>query len=100
MVIVFYNLSKAFISGNKAFSFGLIQDFIVGISLTVYLIYIISNKELQEIIISIIAAVYGGLLTLLIVLNFIIGFINYSPNVTFRFAQKSSKAFFAKRLGL
>lgn len=64
MVIVFYNLSKAFISGNKVFSFGLIQDFIVGISLTVYLIYIIPNKELQEIIIPIIAAVYGGLLTL------------------------------------
>jgi len=64
MVIVFYNLSKAFISGNKVFSFGLIQDFIVGISLTVYLIYIIPNKELQDIIIPIIAAVYGGLLTL------------------------------------
>ena len=64
MVIVFYNLSKAFISCNKVFSFGLIQDFIVGISLTVYLIYIIPNKELQEIIIPIIAAVYGGLLTL------------------------------------
>lgn len=64
MVIVFYNLSKAFISGNKVFSLGLIQDFIVGISLTVYLIYIIPNKELQEIIIPIIAAVYGGLLTL------------------------------------
>ncbi len=64
MVIVFYNLSKAFISGNKVFSFGLIQDFIVGISLTIYLIYIIPNKELQEIIIPIIAAVYGGLLTL------------------------------------
>ena len=64
MVIVFYNFSKAFISGNKVFNFGLIQDFIVGISLTVYLIYIIPNKELQEIIIPIIAAVYGGLLTL------------------------------------
>ena len=64
MIIVFYNLSKAFISGNKVFNFGLIQDFIVGISLTVYLIYIIPNKELQEIIIPIIAAVYGGLLTL------------------------------------
>lgn len=64
MVIVFYNLSKAFISGNKVFSFGLIQDFIVGILLTVYLIYIIPNKELQGILIPIIAAVYGGLLTL------------------------------------
>ena len=64
MVIVFYNLSKAFISGNKTFNFGLIQDFIVGIALTIYLIYIIPNEELQNIIIPIIAAVYGGLLTL------------------------------------
>lgn len=64
MVIVFYNLSKAFIGGSKVFNFGLIQDFIVGIALTVYLIYIIPNKELQDIIIPIIAAVYGGLLTL------------------------------------
>lgn len=64
MIIVFYNLSKAFINGNKIFNFGLVQDFIVGISLTIYLIYIIPNKEVQEIIIPIIAAVYGGLLTL------------------------------------
>lgn len=64
MVIVFYNLSKAFIGGRKVFNLGLIQDFIIGIALTVYLIYIIPNKELQNIIIPIIAAVYGGLLTL------------------------------------
>ena len=64
MVTVFYNLSKTFISENKTFSFGLIQDFIVGIALTVYLIYIIPNKCLQDVLIPIISAVYGGLLTL------------------------------------
>ena len=64
MVIVVYNLSKTFISENKTFSFGLIQDFIVGLALTVYLIYIIPNKCLQDVLIPIISAVYGGLLTL------------------------------------
>lgn len=64
MVIIFYNLSKAFINGNHIFNFGLIQDFIVGIALTIYLIYIIPNQDLQNIIIPIVSAVYGGLLTL------------------------------------
>lgn len=64
MVIIFYNLSKVFINGNQVFKVGLIQDFIVGLSLTVYLIYIIPNPELQNIIIPIVSAVYGGLLTL------------------------------------
>lgn len=64
MIIIFYNLSKAFINGNRVFNFGLVQDFIVGIALTVYLIYIIPNQDLQNIIIPIISAVYGGLLTL------------------------------------
>lgn len=43
---------------------GILQDFIIGIGLTIYLIYIIPNKELQSIITPIVAAVYGGLLTL------------------------------------
>ena len=64
MVIIFYNLSKVFINGNSPFKFGLVQDFIVGIALTVYLIYIIPNESLQQIVIPIVAAVYGGLLTL------------------------------------
>ena len=64
MVIIFYNLSKAFINGNSPLKFGLVQDFIVGIALTIYLIYIIPNESLQQIIIPIVAAVYGGLLTL------------------------------------
>ena len=64
MIIIFYSLSKAFISGNSPLKIGLVQDFIVGIALTIYLIYIIPNESLQQIIIPIVAAVYGGLLTL------------------------------------
>lgn len=64
MVIIFYNLSKAFINGDSQLKFGLIQDFIVGVALTIYLIYIIPNENLQQIVIPIVSAVYGGLLTL------------------------------------
>ncbi|MBQ2864278.1 MAG: hypothetical protein IJE91_02295 [Clostridia bacterium] len=64
MVIIFYNLSKAFVNGNTVLKFGLVQDFIIGLILTVYLIYIIPNNDLKQIIIPIVSAVYGGLLTL------------------------------------
>ncbi len=64
MVIIFYNLTKAFINGDSQLKFGLIQDFIVGVALTIYLIYIIPNESLQQIVIPIVSAVYGGLLTL------------------------------------
>lgn len=64
MIIIFYNLSKTFINGNHIFRFGLVQDFIIGLSLTVYLIFIIPNDNLKQIITPIISAVYGGLLTL------------------------------------
>lgn len=42
----------------------MLQDFLVGIGLTVYLIYLIPEKELQTIILTIVAALYGGLITL------------------------------------
>ena len=64
MVIVFYNLSVVFIRGNVIFKFGMIQDFLIGIALSVYLIYIIPNETLRDVIIPIISGVYGGLLTL------------------------------------
>ena len=64
MVIIFYNLSKAFINGDSQLKFDLVQDFIVGVALTIYLIYIIPNESLQQVVIPIVSAVYGGLLTL------------------------------------
>lgn len=67
MTIIFYNLTISFLhssSKNVLLKFGIIQDFIVGIGLSVYLIYIIPNQEIKEIIIPIVSAVYGGLLTL------------------------------------
>lgn len=64
MLIVFYNLTVAFLSENKTNKWLLLTDFLLGIGLTVYLIYIVPNGNLQEILIPVISAVYGGLLTL------------------------------------
>ena len=67
MVIVLMNVCFSFVSLNCKTAFqkiGLLQDFLVGIGLTVYLIYLIPEKELQTIILTIVAALYGGLITL------------------------------------
>ena len=64
MLIVFYSLTVAFLSEIKTNKWLLLTDFILGIGLTVYLIYVIPNDELRNIIIPIVSAVYGGLLTL------------------------------------
>lgn len=65
ILIVFYNLTVAFLSEIKTNRWLLLTDFILGIGLTVYLIYICPNNSLQEILIPTISAVYGGLLTLI-----------------------------------
>lgn len=64
MTIIFMNLSKAFIGGKPQLKWGLVQDFIVGVGMSVYLIYIIPNEALQNVVIPIVSAVYGGLITL------------------------------------
>lgn len=64
MVFIFYNLTLAFLSNPKKQWFGLLQDFILGIGITIYLIFLIPDDALQTIVLTIIAAVYGGLLTL------------------------------------
>ena len=40
------------------------QNFLWGVAITVYLIFLIPDASLQNIVLSITAAVYGGLLTL------------------------------------
>lgn len=67
LLVIFSNLSVNFIHSNKTKlvkRIELVIDFVIGIGLTVYLIYIIPNQKLQEILIPIISAVYGGLMTL------------------------------------
>ncbi len=64
MVYIFYNLARAFLSNAQKHWWGLLQDFLWGIAITVYLIFLIPDDALQTIVLSITAAVYGGLLTL------------------------------------
>ena len=82
LVIVFYNLANSFVVPKKRKGFeklGLLQDFIIGIALTVYLLYIIPDLLLQEIMISVVSAVYGGLITLV------------GVALTIRFTKKESQ---------
>lgn len=69
VLIVLYNLSMAFLkqtvkNGNKLLKLGLLQDFVVGIGMSIWLIYLIPNSDLQTIAMTMVAAVYGGLFTL------------------------------------
>ena len=69
MLIIFYNLSCSVINQSSRrrhgiIRFGIIQDFVVGVGISVYLIYIISDTALQQILLAIVAAIYGGLFTL------------------------------------
>lgn len=79
LLIVFYNLTMSFVSNTTKETWqriGILQDFIAGVVLTIYLIYIIPGKQikvngavvvdnsLRDIITTIVAAVYGGLLSL------------------------------------
>lgn len=64
MVIVFYNLGIVFLSGNSTCKFMLIHDLVIGLLLTVYLIYIIPSKDIKEIVIPLVSSIYGGILTL------------------------------------
>ena len=64
--ILFTNLSLNFVQANRQLivkRVELVLDLLIGVGITIYLIYIIPNKELQQIVIPIVAAVYGGLLT-------------------------------------
>lgn len=67
VLLIFTNLAGAFTStvGKNAYhKFGLLIDFIVGLGLTIYLIYIIPDSVLQNVFVVIVSAVYGGLITL------------------------------------
>ena len=57
---------QAFLAENKVLQFMLPVDFLLGVGLSVYLIYIIPDTytNLQTIVTTIAAAVYGGLITL------------------------------------
>lgn len=67
LCIIFMNLGLVFSFPKEKSSFerwGMLQDFLVGIGITVYLLYIVPNADLKDVLIPVVSAVYGGLLTL------------------------------------
>lgn len=64
ILIIFYNLANAIITGRVKHSFLLIQDFVLGITGTIYLICIIPDESIQDVVLITVSAVYGGLITL------------------------------------
>lgn len=64
VVFLFYNVTHAFLKGFKTLQFLLPFEFLLGVGATVYLIYIIPDESLQEIILSVVTSVLGGLLAL------------------------------------
>ncbi len=64
MIIIFVNLATIVISKRKINKIGVMHDFLIGVALTIYLIYVIPDATLQNIVLVIVGALYGGLMTL------------------------------------
>lgn len=65
ILFVFVNLTNAFLAKSRISKWTLLLDFLVGMGLSAYLIYIIPIETLQTVVLTIVAATYGGLLTLI-----------------------------------
>lgn len=65
---ILFNAGYSFLETKKRDKFflqSILIDFIVGVALSIYLIFIIEDDSLKTIVTSVVAAVYGGLLTLI-----------------------------------
>jgi len=65
ILYIFYNSTKAFIDNIKPRIFFIVQDVFIGLGITIYLIFIIQNDNLRNVVTSIVSAVFGGYVTLL-----------------------------------
>lgn len=64
ITVVFLNLAIVFVSKRVINKYALLHDFIFGVGITIYLIYIIPNHILQNVVLALVAALYGGFLSL------------------------------------
>ena len=65
VTLVFYNLVVAFINIAESLRGWLVPELLFGLGITLYLIYIIPDDTLQSIVVAIVAALFGGLFTLI-----------------------------------
>lgn len=64
IVIIFTNVIGVFLSENKLLNKMISFDLLIGIGLSVYMIYILPDEQLKTIVTAVVAALYGGILTL------------------------------------
>lgn len=64
IVIIFTNVIGVFLSENKLLNKMISFDLLIGIGLSVYMIYILPEEQLKTIVTAVVAALYGGILTL------------------------------------
>ncbi len=64
LIIVGFNLVNAFLNGQKVLRFFIVVELVGGLAVSTYLISIIPNDDIQNIILTIAAALLGGIFTL------------------------------------
>lgn len=64
IVIIFTNVIGVFLSENKLLNKMISFDLLIGTGLSVYMIYILPDEQLKTIVTAVVAALYGGILTL------------------------------------
>lgn len=68
IIVIFYNLAVSFVNrkiNNSFYNGTLIVDLLIGVGLTIFLIFKIQNDTLQTIATNLVASLFGGLITLL-----------------------------------
>lgn len=64
IVIIFTNVICVFLSENQLLNKMISFDLLVGVGLSIYLIYLLPDEQLKTIVTAVVAALYGGILTL------------------------------------
>lgn len=64
LLILLYSVASSFLSQKVKYKWMLIHDFVITIALTVYLIYIIPDTSMQNVVLVLVSAIYGGFIAL------------------------------------
>ena len=64
LLILLYSVASSFLSQSIKQKWLLIHDFVIAIAMTVYLVYIIPDEALQNVVLVLVSAIYGGFIAL------------------------------------
>lgn len=64
LLILLYSVASSFLSQKVKYKWMLIHDFVITIALTVFLIYIIPDTSMQNVVLVLVSAIYGGFIAL------------------------------------